>query len=130
VPKRASCPAPWNLISQDIKFQGQTISAESPLETYVSSQGTVSEDGQMLYGGQINFNLPATSLNQVDPQSSDSGAIYILGRSQDPAIGDAVKMNYIGYRLTEDACSRHLSRRQRIGYFGRTKYRASDLEHV
>ena len=46
---------------------------------------------------QNNHSLVAyNSLNQVDTQSSDSGAIYILGRSQDPTIGDVVKMNYIG----------------------------------
>jgi hypothetical protein len=45
---------------QDIRLQGQTISAQSPLETYVSSNGTVQGTGQMTYGGTINFSLPAS----------------------------------------------------------------------
>jgi hypothetical protein len=36
------------------------------------------------------------TLNQVDTQAPDSGAIYILGRSQNPSTGIAVKMNFIG----------------------------------
>lgn len=34
-------------------------------------------------------------LSDVDTQSSDSGAIYVLGRSQDSGTGIAVKMNFI-----------------------------------
>ncbi len=35
-------------------------------------------------------------LTNIDTQSSDSGAIYVLGRSQDAATGIVVKMNFIG----------------------------------
>jgi hypothetical protein len=35
-------------------------------------------------------------LDQIDTQSGDSGAIYILGRSQEPSSGDLVTMNFIG----------------------------------
>ncbi len=48
------------LAVQDIRFQGQTISATSPLESYVSPQGTVASTGVLTYGGQADFNLPAT----------------------------------------------------------------------
>jgi hypothetical protein len=45
------------------------------------------------------------SLDQVDTQSQDSGAIYILGRSQDAATGIVVRMNFIG--TTGTASSEH-----------------------
>jgi parallel beta-helix repeat protein len=55
------------LVVRDIKLQGQTISAQDPLETYVSSQGTVAQTGQMQNGGQVNFNLPATYFGAAAP---------------------------------------------------------------
>lgn len=43
-----------------------------------------------------NDTVAYNSLNNVDTQSQDSGAIYLLGRSQDPNINNVVKMNFIG----------------------------------
>ncbi len=53
------------LAVQDIRFQGQTISAASPLESYVSSHGTVASTGVLTYGGQADFNLPATDFGAI-----------------------------------------------------------------
>ena len=43
-----------------------------------------------------NSTIAYNTLNQVDTQSSDSGAIYILGRSQNSLANDVVTMNFIG----------------------------------
>src|SRR6202044_3481689 len=48
------------LTVQDIRLQGQTIGANSPLETYVSPNGTTPSTGKMTSGGQVDFNLPAS----------------------------------------------------------------------
>ena len=46
---------------------------------------------------QNNNNVVAyNTLNNVDTQSMDSGAIYVLGRSQDPYTNNTIKMNFIG----------------------------------
>jgi hypothetical protein len=47
------------LTVQDILLSNQTISAQSALETYSSSHGTVTGSGDMTFGGQIGFDLPA-----------------------------------------------------------------------
>ena len=52
--------ATTHLIVQDIKLEGQTISAQSPVESYLSTQGTVASTGVMTKGGQVNFDLPAS----------------------------------------------------------------------
>jgi hypothetical protein len=44
-------------------------------------------------------------LNQVDTESTDGGAIYILGRSQNPETDDVVSTNYIG--VTGGAAGAH-----------------------
>lgn len=43
-----------------------------------------------------NDTIAYNTLNQVDQQSLDSGAIYILGRSQEASSNDLVQMNFIG----------------------------------
>jgi hypothetical protein len=48
-------------------------------------------------GTQNNNNTVAyNSLNHVDTKGSDSGAIYLLGRSQNPMTGNVIQSNYIG----------------------------------
>ena len=56
------------LTIQDIRLQGQTIASQSSLESYVSTNGTVSGTGRMTNGGQINFDLPASYFG--GPQSA------------------------------------------------------------
>ena len=64
----AAPDSPAQLLSvQDIRFEGTTIAASSPLERYVSSHGTVAGVGAMTYGGQVDFNLPASYFGGSSP---------------------------------------------------------------
>src|SRR4051794_36109007 len=47
------------LTVQDIRVQGQTISAASAVETYTSTRGTVTGVGELTNGGKVTFNLSA-----------------------------------------------------------------------
>lgn len=51
--------------------------------------------------------ISGNSLTNVDTLSTDSGAIYVLGRSQDPNTGITVQDNYIGAIGTTTAASPH-----------------------
>lgn len=71
----AAPDSPAQLLNvQDIRFEGTTIAASSPLERYVSSHGTVDGVGAMTYGGQVDFNLPATYFGGSTPPAPPAPA--------------------------------------------------------
>lgn len=102
-----------NTISGNIIHDVSTANTVGAIWLHGSSEGTISSNeitnttgagisltdfyGPGTTATQNNNNVVEyNSLSQVDTQSADSGAIYILGRSQDPNTGNVVKMNFIG----------------------------------
>ena len=53
------------LTVQDIVVDGQRISSSDPSEEYVSPNGNYKSWGQMYFGGQVNFVVPATAFTAV-----------------------------------------------------------------